>query len=208
MKSRPHPAPDTLKRTPRSISAADTSLGGATEKSVHFMSVTCEWATPQWLFDALHREFGFTLDPCSTHENAKCGRHFTRAEDGLSQSWADEVVFMNPPYGREILLWMRKAHLSALHDRATVVCLVPARTDTRWWHRYAMKHEIRLFHGRLCFGAGTNPAPFPSAIIVMRPAGFQLVGCEAKARSRGHDDASSSGDAAATAPTLRDRSRA
>lgn len=172
------------------------------------MSVTCEWATPQWLFDALHREFSFTLDPCSTHENAKCGRHFTQAEDGLRQSWADEVVFMNPPYGREIILWMRKAHVSALHERATVVCLVPARTDTRWWHSYAMKHEIRLFHGRLCFGAGTNPAPFPSAVIVMRPAGFQLVGWEAKAPARNYVDVGSSEGSVPTAPTLRDRSSA
>lgn len=192
MKSRSRSNLSSLHRNPNSTPPPDSSTGGGSQQSVHFMSVTCEWATPQWLFDALHREFGFTLDPCSTHGNAKCGRHFTRAENGLTQSWAHEVVFMNPPYGREIILWMRKAHLSALHERTIVVCLVPARTDTRWWHSYAMKHEIRLFHGRLCFGDGTNPAPFPSAVVVMRPAEFQIVGWEAKACARTNGDVSSS----------------
>jgi site-specific DNA-methyltransferase (adenine-specific) len=141
---------------------------------VHFSSQTPEWPTPQWLFDLLHKEFKFTLDPCSTHANAKCARHFTREDDGLSQSWGDEVVFMNPPYGLEIAHWMAKAHDSARHHGATVVCLVPARTDTAWWHRYAMKHEVRLLRGRLKFGDGKNSAPFPSAVVVMRPANFAL----------------------------------
>jgi site-specific DNA-methyltransferase (adenine-specific) len=206
MKSPARPGLSSQHQKPGSTPQSDSSKSVETRQSVHFMSVTCEWATPQWLFDSLHREFGFTLDPCSTDENAKCARHFTQAEDGLRQSWADEVVFMNPPYGREIILWMRKAYVSALHERATVVCLVPARTDTRWWHSYAMKHEIRLFHGRLCFGAGTNPAPFPSALIVMRPAGFQLVGWDAKVPARNYVDVGSSERSIPTAPTLRDRS--
>lgn len=100
--------------------------------AAHFSSLTPEWATPQWLFDALHREFGFTLDPCSTHANAKCERHFTVEDDGLHQSWREEVVFVNPPYGREIEGWMAKAHTSAIHEEATVVCLVPARTAQIW----------------------------------------------------------------------------
>lgn len=143
--------------------------------NVHFSSKTDEWPTPQWLFDALDREFGFTLDPCSTDANAKCPKHFTRAEDGLRQSWAGETVFMNPPYGEQIGLWMAKAHHAAVDEKATVVCLVPARTDTRWWHAFAMKHEIRLLRGRLRFGEASASAPFPSAIVVMRPPAFRLL---------------------------------
>jgi phage N-6-adenine-methyltransferase len=130
-------------------------------------SKTSEWATPQDLFDSLNAEFHFTLDPCCTHENAKCAKHFTVTEDGLGQSWAGEVVFMNPPYGREIGVWMAKAHLER-DLGATVVCLVPARTDTAWWHDYAMCGEIRFLRGRLHFNGGTGSAPFPSAIVIFR----------------------------------------
>ena len=142
--------------------------------SVHFSSATPEWPTPQWLFDALNKEFGFTVDVCSTHENAKCKKHFTQEEDGLRKSWGGEVCWMNPPYGELIKGWMAKAHGAAMHEGATVVCLVPARTDTAWWHEYAMKHEIRFLRGRLKFGDATDSAPFPSALIVMRPATFRL----------------------------------
>ncbi len=142
--------------------------------SVHFLSSTPEWPTPQWLFDALDAEFGFGLDPCSTHENAKCVRHFTREEDGLQQDWGDSVVFMNPPYGREIAKWMQKAYESAQRG-ATVVCLVPARTDTAWWHRYAMRGEIRFYRGRIRFDGGRSCAPFPSALVVFRPSGFKVL---------------------------------
>src|SRR5688572_2355972 len=141
--------------------------------AVHFSSATDDWATPQWLFDALHREFAFTLDPCATRENAKCPRFFNRDDDGLLQNWGDEVVFMNPPYGAMISRWMWKAYDSA-RKGATVVCLVPARTDTAWWHRYAMRGEVRLLRGRLKFGNATNSAPFPSAIVIFRPPQFIL----------------------------------
>lgn len=143
------------------------------DTKVHFSSATCEWPTPQWLFDALNREFAFTLDPCATAANAKCARFFTAADDGLAQDWTGEVVFMNPPYGSVIGQWMRKAFESA-QAGATVVCLVPARTDTAWWHRYAMRGEIRLLRGRLKFGDATSCAPFPSAIVIFRPAAFAL----------------------------------
>jgi site-specific DNA-methyltransferase (adenine-specific) len=146
-----------------------------TNMAVHFSSATDDWATPQWLFDALQREFAFTLDPCATVENAKCHRFFTREHDGLSQSWGDDVVFMNPPYGAMISRWMWKAYESA-RKGATVVCLVPARTDTAWWHDYAMKGEVRLLRGRLKFGNATNSAPFPSAIVIFRPPQFSLNG--------------------------------
>ena len=140
---------------------------------VHFSSETCEWSTPQWLFDALDREFGFALDPCATAENAKCSKYFTAADDGLKQSWDYQVVFMNPPYGRVIGAWMRKAWESSLRG-ATVVCLVPARTDTEWWHSFAMRAEVRLLRGRLKFGESKSCAPFPSAIVVFRPGGHVL----------------------------------
>lgn len=155
-------------------SGTDGEVAAPSASKVHYSSKTDEWPTPQWLFDALDREFGFTLDPCSTNANTKCAKHFTRAEDGLRQSWVGETVFMNPPYGERIGRWMAKAHEAATEEQATVVCLVPARTDTRWWHAFAMKHEIRLLRGRLRFGEASASAPFPSAIVVMRPSTFRL----------------------------------
>ena len=143
--------------------------------SVHFSSRTDEWATPQILFDQLHAEFGFTLDPCATPENAKCPHFFTKAHDGLLQAWGG-VVFMNPPYGRVIKAWMKKAFESA-QAGATVVCLVPARTDTSWWHDFAMKGEIRFLRGRVKFGDGRNSAPFPSALVIFRPNTCGCGGC-------------------------------
>jgi site-specific DNA-methyltransferase (adenine-specific) len=137
-------------------------------QTVHFTSKTYEWSTPQWLFDALNAEFNFTLDPCATEQNAKCANHFTLIQDGLKQNWMDDSVFMNPPYGRQIGKWMRKAY-EAAQSGATVVCLTPARTDTRWWHDYAMKGEIRFLRGRIRFGGARGSAPFPSAVIVFRP---------------------------------------
>lgn len=127
------------------------------------------WATPQQWFDYLNLEFGFTLDPCSQHETAKCERHFTPAEDGLSQSWQDERVFMNPPYGREIGRWMHKAYVEARDNGALVVCFVPARVDTEWWHRYAAKGEVRFPKGRVTFAGASACAPFPVAIVIFRP---------------------------------------
>jgi phage N-6-adenine-methyltransferase len=136
--------------------------------SVHFLSQTDEWPTPQWLFNSLNAEFGFTLDPCATPANAKGRKFFAKAEDGLSRDWSHDVVFMNPPYGRVIGRWMRKAYESS-RTGATVVCLLPARTDTDWWHRYVMKGEIRLLKGRIKFEGAQHAAPFPSAIVVFRP---------------------------------------
>lgn len=140
---------------------------------VHFSSRNIEWETPQWLFDALHSEFAFTLDPCATRENAKCGTFFTAQEDGLGQEWTGHTVFMNPPYGRGIATWLRKGYESSIRG-ATVVCLVPARTDTQWWHDYAMRGEVRFLRGRLKFGRAKNSAPFPSAIVVFRSSAFGL----------------------------------
>lgn len=135
--------------------------------NVHFKSDRHDWETPQFLFDGLNAEFRFELDVCATAKTAKCRRYFTPEDDGLKQDW-DGVCWMNPPYGREIEQWMAKA-VDAAHRGALVVCLVPARTDTRWWHKYARRGEIRYLRGRLRFGEATNAAPFPSAIVVLRP---------------------------------------
>lgn len=133
-------------------------------------SRTDDWPTDPVVFAELAAEFGgFDLDPCASPENAKCGRYFTRNDDGLAQEWTGRV-FMNPPYGRPLGLWMEKAWRSAQTTAELVVCLVPARTDTAWWHEYAVRGEVRFIRGRLKFGASTNPAPFPSAVVVFRNA--------------------------------------
>ena len=126
------------------------------------------WSTPQWLFDELDREFNFTIDVCASDSNAKCGRYYTEQDDCLSQSWKGEICFMNPPYGRKIGDFMRKAYKESLNG-STVVCLAPARTDTKWWWDTAMNvypDGVRFIKGRLKFGNGKGSAPFPSAIIV------------------------------------------
>lgn len=134
---------------------------------VMFSSTTDLWATPQDFFDTLNAEFHFTLDPCSTHENAKCAKHYTAAENGLTQTWGGETVFCNPPYGRELPKWVRKCYDES--ERATVVMLIPARTDTKWFHDYIYgKAEIRFIRGRLKFGNSKNSAPFPSMVVVFR----------------------------------------
>ena len=134
---------------------------------VHYSSKSNEWATPQNLFDELNDEFNFTLDPCATDENAKCSNYFTIEDDGLSKDWSNDVVFMNPPYGREIKKWVNKAYKESLNG-ATVVCLIPARTDTTYWHDFIFgkANDIRFLRGRLKFGKSKNSAPFPSAIVV------------------------------------------
>lgn len=137
--------------------------------SVHFSSKSNEWTTPQYLFDELNDEFNFTLDPCATDENAKCSKYFTIEDDGLSKDWSNDVVFMNPPYGREIKKWIKKAYEESLNG-AIVVCLIPARTDTTYWHDFIFDKadDIRFLKGRLKFGNGKNSAPFPSSIVVYK----------------------------------------
>ena len=129
------------------------------------------WETPQELFDELNQKHNFDVDVCALPKNAKCANYFTPEIDGLKQEWIG-TCWMNPPYGREIGKWMKKAYESSLAG-ATVVCLVPARTDTAWWHDYAMKGEIEFIRGRLKFGDSKNSAPFPSAIVVF--GGFRWL---------------------------------
>jgi len=133
-----------------------------------FSSASHYWATPQEVFNSLDAEFHFTLDACATPENAKCARFYTEQENGLWRSW-DGVVFVNPPYGRLIGEWIQKAYWEAVRGGCTVVMLLPARTDTRWWHGWVMKaDEIRFIRGRLKFGGAKTGAPFPSCIVVFR----------------------------------------
>ena len=136
-------------------------------KEVMFSSQTDLWETPQDLFDKVNAEFGFTLDVCALPENAKCEKFYSPAEDGLSQSWTG-VCWCNPPYGRQIGKWVRKAFFSSV-EGATVVMLLPARTDTKWFHDYILhRAEVRFLKGRLKFGGGINSAPFPSMLVVFR----------------------------------------
>jgi len=138
----------------------------AFNKEVMFSSATEEWATPQNIFDTLDREFNFTLDPCSTDENHKCDAYFTKKDNGLAHSWVGHSVFMNPPYGTEIGKWVKKAWLSAHKENTVVVCLLPARTDTKWFHKYCAQGEIWFIKGRLRFGGSKNSAPFPSMVVI------------------------------------------
>ena len=133
--------------------------------NVHFSSKTCLWSTPPETFKRLDFIHSFNLDPCATAENTTCPKFFTEKDNGLKQDWSGYRVFMNPPYGREIKHWMKKAYEESLKG-ALVVCLVPSRTDTQWWHDYAVKGRIQYLKGRLKFGNATNSAPFPSAVVV------------------------------------------
>lgn len=139
-------------------------------KNVHFLSKTIEWSTPQKLFDVLDREFQFTLDPCASKNNAKCKHYCNKSINGLTYDWSNYSVFMNPPYGRQIKWWMKKAYNEAQTNPLPIVCLIPARTDTIWWHEYCMKaDEIRFVRGRLKFSDCENSAPFPSAVVIFYP---------------------------------------
>lgn len=132
-------------------------------------SVRHDWETPPEFFDALNREFGFTLDVCATPENAKCKEFLTVRENGLAAPWGTNVCWMNPPYGVDLPRWMTKAH-DAAHAGATVVCLVPARTHTKWFHRLCLQAEVRFLRGRLRYvGADGGEAPFAQLVIVFRP---------------------------------------
>lgn len=137
--------------------------------AVHFSSKTDNWSTPQAIFDTLNKEFNFSLDVCASSENNKCDAYYTKEIDGLSQPWSG-VCWCNPPYGRNIKLWVEKAAVTAALGLATVVCLLPARTDTRWWHDFVIEQstDVRFIKGRLKFGEYKTSAPFPSAIVVFQ----------------------------------------
>ncbi len=132
-----------------------------------FTSSRDDWETPQYLFDALNAEFRFEIDVCAVASNAKCKKYFSPDLDGLSQKWTG-VCWCNPPYGSTISCWVEKAFYEA-QKGATVVLILPVRSDTKWWQKYVMRGEIRFFAGRLKFGSSKNSAPFPSAVVIFRP---------------------------------------
>lgn len=136
------------------------------------------WGTPPEVFGPLDREFLFTLDPCATTVSAKCAKFYTEADDGLAQDWGSERVFMNPPYGREIYAWTRKARLAA-QDGALVVGLLPASCDLKWWHEDVIGHtEIRYIRGRPRFLTGgpyRASGMFPSVIVIWHPAPLTMA---------------------------------
>lgn len=137
---------------------------------VMFSSATDNWSTPQDFFDKLNDEFHFTLDVCADENNHKCEHYYTKEMDGLSHHWIG-TIWCNPPYGRKIGEWVRHAYISSQIGSATVVMLLPARTDTRWFHDYIYNKpntEIRFIKGRLKFGGCKNSAPFPSMVVIFR----------------------------------------
>jgi phage N-6-adenine-methyltransferase len=133
---------------------------------VHFSSKSVEWETPQDFFDRLNEEFAFTLDAAASVENAKCSKFYSIRDNGLVKSFAGERVWINPPYGRHIQKWIEKA---ATEPSEITVMLIPARTDTKAWHKYIFpKAEIRFIEGRLKFGGHQWNAPFPCAVVIFR----------------------------------------
>ena len=136
-----------------------------------FSSRSDDWETPQWLFDELNTEFHFTLDPCADKHNHKCEKYYTKEQDGLSKCREGERVFCNPPYGREIGSWVKRCYLHGRVGEGIAVMLIPARTDTRWFHEYNYKNEkaeVRFIKGRLKFGNAKNSAPFPSMVVIFK----------------------------------------
>lgn len=159
----------------RTIGASDNAavLGGVRAKNNgRYNGNGRHWETPPEVFDPLHAEFDFTLDPCCTVANAKCLKFYTEAENGLAQDWGREIVFMNPPYGKEVYPWTRKARESAAAG-ALVVGLLPASCDLAWWHDDVIGHaEVRYIRGRPRFLTGgpyRASGFFASVIVIWRP---------------------------------------
>jgi phage N-6-adenine-methyltransferase len=144
-------------------------------KDLFFSSESSEWSTPQYLFDLLDAKYHFELDVCATAENAKCGTYFTKENNGLALPWTPRRCWMNPPYGRGISKWIAKAYNESLRG-ALVVCLLPSRTDTAWWHDYVLHGEVAFLRGRLKFSGHQNAAPFPSAIVVFGGENADVAG--------------------------------
>lgn len=134
---------------------------------VMFSSKTDEWSTPQDLFDRLNEEFHFDLDVCANESNHKCPMYYDRKQDGLKKTWNGHIVWCNPPYGKEIAKWVEKAYSEHETHGTTIVMLLPARTDTKWFHSYVLgRANIRFLKGRLKFGGCKNSAPFPSMLAI------------------------------------------
>ena len=139
--------------------------------NVMYSSKTDEWTTPQDFFDKLNQEFHFDLDPCADETNHKCKKYFNKEQNGLLQNWGGHKVFCNPPYGKDIGQWVAKSYYEAIKPDTIIVMLIPARTDTKYFHDYILnRSEIRFVKGRLKFGDGKNSAPFPSMVVIFRSA--------------------------------------
>ena len=132
-----------------------------------FSSNTDLWATPQAFFDELNERFHFTLDPCANADNHKCEHYYTIEQDGLAQDWGGQRVFCNPPYGSAIKHWVKKCYEESLKPNTLVVMLIPARTDTSYFHDYIYhKAELEFVRGRLHFNEAPQGAPFPSMVVI------------------------------------------
>lgn len=128
-----------------------------------------DWETPPELYAALDAEFSFNLDVAASDANHKCAAYYTKETDGLSKNWGGYTVFCNPPYGNAIKRWVRKAYEEAKKPGTTVVMVLPARTDTGWFHDWILgTAEIRFIRGRLRFSGATQNAPFPSMVVIYR----------------------------------------
>jgi len=144
-------------------------------RKLMFSNENNAWTTPREFFAKLNEEFNFTLDPCCMKKSALCKKYYTPKEDGLKQDWEGEVAFVNPPYGREIKKWVEKCFIEGKKKNTTVVLLIPARTDTTYFHNFIYgKSEIRFLKGRLKFvdldveNPKLSPAPFPSMIVIFK----------------------------------------
>jgi phage N-6-adenine-methyltransferase len=166
---RPATTAERQRRWQQRHTAEVRRLREQVKQKVYHASLRTEVGTPWDVFDPYNDEFGFSLDVCATATNRKCACFFSRTDNGLLQAWGREICWMNPPYGREIGLWMAKAYQSSLAG-ATVVCLVPARTDTQWWHAWVLgKGEVRFRKGRVHFDGYADPAGFPCLAVIYRP---------------------------------------
>lgn len=137
-------------------------------------SDSMEWGTPSDLFNEWNKIYNFGLDACASEQNAKCKTFFSLSDDGLSQSWQGfGPVWCNPPYGRTIGKWVEKCFMESSDQ--IVVALLPARTDTKWFHRFiyhGKAYRMHFLNGRVKFiraDGKTGPAPFPSMIVVWAP---------------------------------------
>jgi len=139
-------------------------------KDVMFSTGKDDWETPPELFKKLDNEFHFTLDPCCTKSTAKCAKYYTKKDNGLAHDWQGETVFVNPPYSSsEQDKWVKKCYEESQKPNTTVVALLPARTDTKRFHKYIYgKAEIRFIQGRLKFVGAKSSAPFPSMIVIWK----------------------------------------
>lgn len=146
---------------------ARRALGGFTQE--RFKTRRDDWSTPDEFWQRLDTEFHFTCDAAASTRNTKCPFYFDKETNALVQDWSGHICWLNPPYGRQLSTWVRKAYAEARDHGATVVCLIPARTNTEWFHEYVMRGEIRFVRGRLQFGDAHHGLPLPLAVVIFKP---------------------------------------